>query len=161
MLEDGKPLVFGENGLTPENGFSDQADVLIHARAAADQVGATKKDRPEWIAVHPESGEVFVSLTTNSQRGSDGKAGKDAANPRNDNIYGHIIKFSETDATATKFNWQVFVLGGEAEGEQFACPDGLYVDDRGVLWIQTDMSTSAMGKGDLAGLGADVRAHGG
>ena len=141
------PLVFGENGLTPENGFSDQADVLIHARAAADQVGATKMDRPEWIAVHPESGEVFVSLTNNSQRGSDGKAGKDAANPRNDNIYGHIIKFSETDATATEFNWQVFVLGGEGEGEQFACPDGLYVDDRGVLWIQTDVSSSVMNDG--------------
>ena len=147
------PLVFGENGLTPENGFSDQADVLIHARAAADQVGATKMDRPEWIAVHPESGEVFVSLTNNSQRGSDGKAAKDAANPRNENIYGHIIKFSETDATATEFNWQVFVLGGEGEGEKFACPDGLYVDDRGVLWIQTDVSSSVLNDGPFKDFG--------
>jgi secreted PhoX family phosphatase len=29
----------------------------------------------------------------------------------------------------------------------------LWTDARGVLWIQTDMSTSAMGKGDLAKLG--------
>ena len=147
------PLIFGDNGLTPENGFRDQAEVLIHARAAADQVGATKMDRPEWIAVHPESGEVFVSLTNNSERGNDGKAGKDAANPRNDNIYGHIIKFSETDATVTEFNWQVFVLGGEGEGEQFACPDGLYVDDRGVLWIQTDVSSSVLNDGPFKDFG--------
>jgi hypothetical protein len=33
------------------------------------------------------------------------------------------------------------------------CPDGLWVGSCGVMWIETDMSTSAMGKGDLAGLG--------
>jgi uncharacterized protein len=42
---------------------------------------------------------------------------------------------------------------GEVKGDAFACPDGLWADRRGVLWIQHDMSTSAMGKGDLAGLG--------
>lgn len=42
---------------------------------------------------------------------------------------------------------------GNVKGDAFACPDGLWVDGRGVLWIQTDMSTSAMGKGDLARLG--------
>jgi len=141
------PLVFGDNGLTTENGFYDQADVLIHARAAADIVGATKMDRPEWITVHPHTDDVFVSLTNNSDRGSEGKAAKDAANPRNQNLFGHIIKFSEADATATEFSWQVFVLGGEGEGEQFANPDGLYIDDRGVLWIQTDVSSSVMNDG--------------
>ncbi|MEX1200669.1 MAG: PhoX family phosphatase [Methylophaga sp.] len=141
------PLLFGENGLTPENGFADQGDVLIHARAAADIVGATKMDRPEWITVHPESGEVFVALTNNSERGTGDKAAKDAANPRNQNSFGHIIRFTETDATATEFNWQVFVLGGEGEGEKFACPDGLYFDDRGVLWIQTDVSASVINNG--------------
>ena len=147
------PLVFGDNGLTPENGFTDQADVLIHARAAADKVGATKMDRPEWITVHPHTDDVFVALTNNSERGSDGKAGKDAANPRNQNLFGHIIKFSEADATATEFNWQVFVLGGEGEGEKFANPDGLYVDDRGVLWIQTDVSSSKLNEGPFKDFG--------
>lgn len=147
------PLIFGDNGLTPDNGFTDQADVLIHARAAADKVGATKMDRPEWITVHPHTDEVFVALTNNSERGSDGKAGKDAANPRNQNLFGHIIKFSEADATATEFNWQVFVLGGEGEGEKFANPDGLYVDDRGVLWIQTDVSSSVMNDGPFKDFG--------
>lgn len=147
------PLVFGDNELTPENGFIDQADVLIHARAAADILGATKMDRPEWITVHPHTSDVFVSLTNNIERGSKGKPGKDAANPRNQNLFGHIIKFSEADATATEFNWQVFVLGGEGEGEKFANPDGLYVDERGVLWIQTDVSSSVMNDGPFKGFG--------
>ncbi|WP_268602946.1 PhoX family protein, partial [Escherichia coli] len=34
-------LEFGKNGLTPENGFRDEAEVLIFARKAAQQVGAT------------------------------------------------------------------------------------------------------------------------
>ncbi|MDX1750169.1 MAG: PhoX family phosphatase [Methylophaga sp.] len=141
------PLLFGENGLTTENGFVDQADVLVHARASADIVGATKMDRPEWITVHPHNDEVFVSLTNNSDRGQQDNVGKDAANPRNQNLFGHIIKFSEADATATEFSWQVFVLAGEEEGEQFANPDGLYIDDRGVLWIQTDVSASVLNDG--------------
>lgn len=37
-------LSFGKNGLTPENGFKDQAEVLIFARRAATQVGATTMD---------------------------------------------------------------------------------------------------------------------
>jgi secreted PhoX family phosphatase len=147
------PLLFGENGLTTENGFVDQADVLVHARAAADIVGATKMDRPEWITVHPHNDQVFVSLTNNSDRGQQDNVGKDAANPRNQNLFGHIIKFSEADATATEFSWQVFVLAGEGKGEQFANPDGLYIDDRGVLWIQTDVSSSVMNDGQFKEFG--------
>ena len=41
------PLV---HGLTRAAGFRDQAEILINARAAADRVGATPMDRPEWGA---------------------------------------------------------------------------------------------------------------
>ncbi|AFJ02812.1 Putative phosphatase [Methylophaga frappieri] len=149
------PLIFGELGLTPDNGFQDQADVLVHARTAADILGATKMDRPEWITVHPHSGDVFVSLTNNNQRGVDAQPDKDGANPRNQNHFGHILKLRETDATALAGQWQVFVLAGESDskGEIFACPDGLYVDERGVLWIQTDVSSSALNQGKFKRFG--------
>ena len=78
---------------------------------------------------------------------------------------GHIIRWKEDgEFDGTSFRWNHFVLAGDpaneradakgnVKGDAFGCPDGLWVDGRGVLWIQTDMSTSAMGKGDLARLG--------
>jgi uncharacterized protein len=43
--------------------FKDQADVLVNTRLAADVAGATKVDRPEWGAVHPQTGEYGPALT--------------------------------------------------------------------------------------------------
>jgi secreted PhoX family phosphatase len=138
--------------------FADQADVLINARLAADVAGATKMDRPEWGAVHPETDEVYFSLTNNTNRTW---FGTDAANPRSHNATGHIIRWREQGhSAATRFDWDIFVLAGEpgteTDGEDpvvltrdnhFASPDGLHFDPRGVLWIQTDMSGSQREKG--------------
>lgn len=142
--------------------FADQADVLIHTRLAADAVGATKMDRPEWCAVNPTNGEVYITLTNNSNRGK--SYATDAANPRNyfdqdsgktdlkGNINGHIIRLreSENQTTATKFEWDIFLFGAEqdslpnvnlsglTDANDFSSPDGMWFDPRGVLWIQTD-----------------------
>lgn len=161
------PLVHGQGKLTPEHGFADPAAVLVHARLAADTVGATKMDRPEWIAVHPDSGEVYASLTHNPLRGLSGQPGVDAANPRERNTGGHILRWREAagDAAALHFSWDHFVLAGDPglarstsrypspTGDAFAAPDGLHFDASGLLWIQTDMGGQAMGKGDYAALG--------
>jgi uncharacterized protein len=159
-------LALGKNGLDAAAGFTSQADVLVNARGAADRAGATKMDRPEWIAVHPRTGEVYCTLTNNTQRGGDGRPAVDAANPRANNVYGHIARWREQggDAAAVRFAWDVFVLAGDPtatdaakrgtiRGDAFGSPDGLWFDARGVLWIQTDVSTSVLNKGDYARLG--------
>ncbi|OOS24637.1 PhoX family protein [Moraxella pluranimalium] len=132
--------------------FKDQADIVIHARLAADALGATKMDRPEWVSVSPITGEVYVTLTNNSKRSVDAT---DTVNPRsyNDkgNQHGHIIRWHEQngDHTATRFNWDVYLfaapndltaqnLSNLTADNDLSSPDGLYFDPRGVLWIQTD-----------------------
>jgi secreted PhoX family phosphatase len=135
--------------------FANQAEVLINTRLAADVMGATKMDRPEWGAVHPQTGEVYFTLTNNS-----GRTVTDAANPRANNTTGHIIRWRE-DEGKTTFTWDIFLLGGDVgtttgAGDEaitltaenhFASPDGLLIDTRGVAWIQTDMSGSQQSAG--------------
>ncbi len=136
--------------------FADQADVLINARLAADALGATKMDRPEWGAVDPVTGAVYFTLTNNNAalRALDAT---DAANPRhyNDarangttagaaqrgNPNGHIIRWLEAgnDPAATRFRWDIFLFGARAGTDprnvnlsglsadnDFSSPDGLW-----------------------------------
>jgi secreted PhoX family phosphatase len=163
------PLVPGQNGIpakrSPEDaeGF-DAADICIRTREAATAAGATPMDRPEWVAAHPHTREVFVSLTNNKKRES-----ADAANPRVQNVMGHIVRWieSENDPTAEKFTWKIFLLAGNPQhaeatmhgnvaGDTFGCPDGLKFDASGILWIQTDMSSSVMGKPGFEELGNNM-----
>lgn len=148
------PLVFGQNGITAASTvypFADQADVLVNTRLAADVVGATPMDRPEWTAVNPANGEVYLTLTNNNAGGRP-LNGTDAANPRhyNDpkgasnqfgNPNGHVIRIRETgDSTeATSFTWDIYLFGAGSDldaaninvsgltGDQdFSSPDGLW-----------------------------------
>lgn len=50
-----------------------------------------------------------------------------------------------------KFRLDMFALAGEDKG--FGSPDGLWFDPRGVLWIETDVSTSALNRGPYAKIG--------
>ena len=175
-------LTQGQNGLTTANGFATQADVLIKTRQAADRVAATMMDRPEWIAANTKkAGEVYITLTNNNRRGTttassnkvDGttSAGSarppvDEANPRTNNLWGHILRWNEAggDATALTFTWDIFVLAGQptVTGERapsanitadnlFNSPDGLAFDSFGRMWIQTDGSFS--NSGDYVNMG--------
>ena len=157
-------LMHGQGPLTATNGFADQGEVVIKARQASDLLGGTKMDRPEWIDVDKQ-GWVYTTLTNNSNRGAANQLGVDAANPRANNTMGNIIRWKDDgDFDGSSFQWNHFVLAGDPKleradakgnikGDAFACPDGLWTDARGVLWIQCDMSTSAMGKGDLINMG--------
>jgi secreted PhoX family phosphatase len=168
FADDGKgqwlALVHGIGPLTAANGFADQGEVVIKGRQASDALGATKMDRPEWIAIG-QDGWVYCTLTNNSNRGVDKQPGVTKVNPRANNTMGNIIRWKDAgDFAGLTFEWNHFVLAGDPsleradakgniKGDIFACPDGLWTDSRGVLWIQCDMSTSAMGKGDLKNLG--------
>jgi secreted PhoX family phosphatase len=159
------PMVHGQGPLTAANGFADQGEVLIKSRQASDALGATKMDRPEWLAIDPLSGWVYCTLTNNSSRGQPNFPGVDAANPRANNTFGQIIRWQEErDFDATSFKWNHLVLAGDPanerteakgniKGDLYACPDGIAFDARGVLWIQTDAHATQMYKGELKGVG--------
>ncbi|TXH78472.1 MAG: PhoX family phosphatase [Thiothrix sp.] len=161
-------LVHGKNGLSAENGFTDQGEVLIKARQAATQVGGTTMDRPEWVAVHPSNNTVFCALTNNKNRGKKDNQPIDGVNPRAENPYGHIVRWMPTngDHASSSFDWDLFVLAGNSvvnkEGlmagsanitteNMFNSPDGLGFDKDGRLWIQTDGNYK--NDKDFAGMG--------
>lgn len=150
-LDIANPAISGYAGYA----FADQADVLINCRLAADAVGATPMDRPEWTGVHPFTGDVYVTLTNNTDRGKTGTTGGgkprglDAANPRyydedgsKGNVNGHIIRLREAgrEADATSFEWDVYLFGAESDkfgdsninvssltdDNDFSSPDGLW-----------------------------------
>ena len=161
-------LVHGQNGLTRENGFADQAEILINLRVAASIAGGTTMDRPEWIVVHPHNNSVFCTLTNNYNRGALENQPVDAANPRAENHYGHIVRWTaaQGDHLAEQFDWDLFLIAGNPavhpgtdyagsaainEDNMFNSPDGMSFDADGRLWIQTDGDYS--NKGDFAGMG--------
>lgn len=125
------------------------AEIILNTAGAADLLGATPMDRPEWAAVDPINGTVYLTLTNNTRRTE-----ANIANPRVDNAFGHIIRWDETGDTS--FKWDIFVFGSPADGDantnrsgltetnQFASPDGLLFDPRGIMWVQTDNGADAV-----------------
>ncbi len=159
------PLRHGEGPLTAANGFADQGEVLIKARQASDLLGATPMDRPEWLAIDPTSRWVHCTLTNNTQRGPGARADVDAANPRANNTMGQIIRWREDgDFDGDGFEWNHLVLAGDPAntrpeargntvGDPFGSPDTIAFGPGGLLWIGSDVSTSALNSGDNARLG--------
>jgi hypothetical protein len=163
------PLVFGQVPTRPAVGsdpaytFESQADILVNTRLAADAVGATPMDRPEWTAVNPANGEIYLTLTNNNAAGRPIND-TNAANPRSyiepvgtgtsaGNPNGHIIRLRETGnlPTATTFNWDIYLFGADsidagtnvnlsgltAEND-FSSPDG--------LWFARPQNPSGVGR---------------
>ena len=91
----------------------------------------------------------------------------DAANPRRDNRYGHILRWREVggDVAGTAFDWDIFVQCGDSldpdahhqgniNGDDYGAPDGLWFDRDGRLWIQTDQAGDALG--DWVNIGGNM-----
>lgn len=113
--------------------FTDQAELLIYARVAADILGATPMDRPEWTTIGKD-GEVYWTLTNNSRR-----TVANAANPEAPNNDGHIIR-TTGDHLSTSFNWEIYILASSTRGTEgvFTDPDAAWADPFGRLFIGTD-----------------------
>ena len=163
------PLVFGQVpdrpavGTEPAYSFQSQADILVNTRLAADAVGATPMDRPEWTAVNPANGEIYLTLTNNNAAGRP-ITGTDAANPRSyvepvgtgttaGNPNGHIIRMRENGdlPTATTFRWDIYLFGADSvdasaqvnlsglnADNDFSSPDG--------LWFARPQNPSGVGR---------------
>jgi secreted PhoX family phosphatase len=152
------PLVFGQvpdraaTATDPVYAFADQNDILVNTRLAADAVGATRMDRPEWTATNNVTGEIYLTLTNNNATLRP-LNGTDAANPRhyNDpkgasnqfgNPNGHILRMRETadDPAATTFAWDIYLFGADSidaspanvnlsgltADNDFSSPDGIW-----------------------------------
>ncbi len=146
-------LVHGEGPLTAENGFESQADISIDTRIASDLLGATPMDRPEDAQPRGD-GTAYIMLTNNARRGEDQL---DAANPRPESRFGHIIEIKEEGGnhSATRGTWSILVLCGDptieevgamwnpetSENGWFGSPDNCAIDNDGRLWISTDQGS--------------------
>lgn len=151
------PLVYGQVpdrpavGADPAYAFASQADILVNTRLAADAVGATPMDRPEWTATNTVTGEIYLTLTNNNAGGRP-LNGTDAANPRHyddpkgassqlGNPNGHILRLRETgdDPAANTFAWDIYLFGADSAeananvnlsgltaDNDFSSPDGLW-----------------------------------
>ena len=131
---------------------------LVNTRLAADAAGATKMDRPEWGAVNPHNGEIYMTLTNNNaalapagrhrcrqsallQRSDD-----DAAPRRRGNPNGHIIRLAEDGGDPAATDVQVGHLpvrrarrranaanvnvSGLTADNDFSSPDGCWFSKR-------------------------------
>ncbi len=171
---DWMPLIQGNGPLTAENGFASQADVLIATRIASDLLGATKMDRPEDIQPNQKSGKAYLMLTNNTKRAV---GEENAANPRADNKFGHIIEIDEGgDFAAVKSKWEILVKCGDPSIAEvgasfssattangwFGMPDNCAIDADGRLWVSTDGNNQkATGRTDgLWALDTDGEARG-
>ena len=117
--------------------FESTAEMLTFTREAADLVGATPMDRPEWTAVGPD-GSVFCTLTNNTERQE-----PTASNPRAPNPHGHIIRWRDSgNHLGTTFSWDIFLIADETHGtddpDTLSSPDGLWIDPDGRVFIATD-----------------------
>ncbi|WNC21291.1 PhoX family phosphatase [Thermosynechococcus sp. PP22] len=145
----------------------DPALCFIYTRAAADALGATKMDRPEDFEWNPVTKSVWLALTYNEKRKA--KA-TDGANPRPENVMGHVIEMIEqgNNPTALQFQWRLPLLCGDpsapeknrqlvlygeptnAEVPPISAPDNLTFDRAGNVWIATDGNggSTRLGKND-------------
>jgi len=139
-------------------GLDSMDKVVTYARLAADAVGATVMDRPEWSTIGT-NGEVYWTMTNNDRK-DNGIGAVSEVNPIYENRDGCIIRTD--DINSTTFTWEMFLLARNTRAtdpgtddprdrpyalyqpptdggaNQFTDPDCAWADDYGRLFIGTD-----------------------
>lgn len=141
-------------------------EVLVFTRIAADQVGATKMDRPEDVEPHPTTGRVYAALTNNEYRGAD-RPGEDDEPameyaPVKENKNGYVLEMDD-DHAGESFTWNLLLVCGDPESAEtyfggfdpeqvspISCPDNVAFDPAGNLWVSTDGNALGSNDGLLA-----------
>jgi secreted PhoX family phosphatase len=118
---------------------------------------------------------VSVNAADGSTSAGGARPPVDAANSRASNVHGGVIRWREDGRSvrATTFTWDTFVQAGDTQttkaalptndfkgdivdnpngSADYGAPDGLWFDDFGRMWVQTD---SGDGTGDFVNLGMD------
>jgi secreted PhoX family phosphatase len=137
------------------NPTGQQGAILIDAHLAANAVGATCTARPEDTDMEP-NGDVFIAFTSGSPSNKDGGPNLQIFHNNGQPYeYGWIMRLSEdnNDPGANAFRWQMFATGGEPaeDGLGFVNPDNLEFDQKGNVWMVTDISNSKLNKAVPAG----------
>lgn len=111
----------------------DLARICVQTRSAAKIVGATPLARPEDVEVHPQTGDLYISLTA--------YALADEHDPM-----GALARLQEekSDAGALNFKFEIFVAGGVTTG--VARPDNLTFTPENNLIVASDYRLTATPK---------------
>lgn len=114
--------------------FGSEAELLVNTRLAADIVGATPMDRPEWTTIG-QNNMVYWTLTNNVERTE-----PNAANPETPNNDGHIIRTSDSAVSSRSFRWDIYLIASSTRGTEgvFSDPDAALADPFGRLFVATD-----------------------
>ncbi len=138
-------------GKTIADFYDSYGAVLCDAFAAGNLIGGTPSARPEELAVHPTTGEIYIAFTR-GKPGPDGypdsrifQTGKFNADVAGSQPFGGLYKIAEDDpdGTGATFVWERVLQGGEAgakDGAGFSSIDNIAFTDRGDLLCLTDIS---------------------
>ncbi|WP_013320385.1 PhoX family protein [Gloeothece verrucosa] len=137
--------------LYPGNPSEKQGAILIDAHYAANAAGVTCTARPEDTEMSPD-GTLYMTYTSGTPDSSGGPDPQIFKGPNGETAYefGWIMSLKEdnNDPAAMTFRWKLFSTGGEPAkgGLGFSNPDNLKLDNKGNLWMVTDMTTLTMNK---------------
>ncbi|HIO50016.1 TPA: DUF839 domain-containing protein, partial [Candidatus Poribacteria bacterium] len=138
-----------------------QGAILIDAHYAANAVGATGCPRPEDCEFDDNKGVLYFAFTAITGGSSDSpdreifawddfEENTNLTDNQNDPYRpGIIVKIEDDNNAAPEsltFKWETLAMGGEPSdgGAGWASPDNLEIDDKGNLWMVTDISSEIL-----------------